>query len=136
MNKLRLLLTLLVVSICSVHSAWADRVAPELPTAVAPESGQSYYLYNVMEDKFLCHSTTSTNYAAIGTYGDNVIVTATATEGEYTIQWANNNYYLRGYDSYVTSGSGSNNTNYFNISESLKGYTIQRSPKNTTYYST
>lgn len=134
MNKLRLLLTLLVVSICSVHSAWADRVAPELPTAVAPESGQSYYLYNVMEDKFLCRSTTSTSYAAIGTYGEKITVTSTATEGEYTIQWANNNYYLKGYDSYVSSGSGSSSYNYFIISESAKGYTIQRSPKNTSYY--
>lgn len=134
MNKLGLLLTLLVVSICSVQSAWADRVAPDLPTAVAPESGQTYYLYNVMEDKFLCRSTTSTSNAAIGTYGDKITVTATATEGEYTIQWANNNYYLRAYDSYVSSGSSSSNSNYFNISESAKGYSIQRSPKNTSYY--
>lgn len=134
MSKIRTLLTLLVVSICSVQSAWADRVAPDLPTAVAPESGQSYYLYNVMEDKFLCRSTTSTSYAAIGTYGEKITITATATEGEYTIQWANNNYYLRGYDSYVSSGSGSSSYNYFIISESAKGYTIQRSPKNTSYY--
>lgn len=134
MSKIRTLLTLLVVSICSVQSTWADRVAPELPTAVAPESGQTYYLYNVMEDKFLCRSTTSTSYAAIGTYGDKITVTSTATEGEYTIQWANNNYYLRAYDSYVSSGSGSSNSNYFNISESAKGYSIQRSPKNTSYY--
>lgn len=134
MNKLRLLLTMLVVSICSVQSAWADRVAPELPTAVAPESGQTYYLYNVMEDKFLCRSTTNNSHAAIGTYGEKIIVTATATEGEYTIQWAYDNYYLRGLDSYVFSGSGSDILNYLNISESLKGYTIQRSPKNTSYY--
>ena len=137
MNKLRLLLTLLVVSICSVHSAWADRVAPELPTAVAPESGQTYYLYNVMEDKFLCRSTTSTSYAAIGTYGEKITVTATATEGEYTIQWADGdyaNYYLCAYDSYVEGEYYINSRSYFIISQSSKGYSIQRSPKNTSHY--
>ena len=135
MKKIRLLLTLIVVSIGAMQSAWADRSAPELPTAVAPESGQSYYLYNVLESKFLCRSTTSTSYAAIGTYGDKVTVTATANENEYTIQWANNNYYFYAQDTYVNSQSGKNSkTSMFTVTESNKGYTIQRSPSNTSYY--
>lgn len=138
MKKLRTLLTLLVVSICAVQNAWADRSAPELPAGVAPESGQSYYLYNVMEDKFLSQSSTSSNYVAIGTYGDKVKITATDTEGEYTIQWVGtqyySNYYLEAYESYVQCYDYKNNRAYFAISLSSKGYTIQRSSKNTSYY--
>ena len=133
MKQLRLLLALFVASIGAVQSASA-RVAPELPTAQTLVSGTSYYLYNVMEGKFACRSTTSTSYAALGTYGDKVIITATANEGEYTIQWANNNYYWTGYDTYVNSSSGTNNYRYFIIAESSKGFTMQRSPLNTKYY--
>ncbi|MBP5339230.1 MAG: leucine-rich repeat domain-containing protein [Prevotella sp.] len=133
MKKPRLLLALFVASIGAVQSASA-RVAPELPAAQALVSGTSYYLYNVIEGKFACHSTTSTSYAALGTYGDKVIITATGNEGEYTIQWANNNYYWKGYDTYVNSNSGTSNYNYFTIAESSRGYTIQRSSRNTSYY--
>lgn len=136
MRKIRLLLALFVASIGALQTATA-RVAPTLPEAQTLVSGQSYYLYNVMEGKFLCQSTTNTSYAAIGTYGDKVIVTASENEGEYYIQWVNNNYYWDGYDTYVTS-------NYysiysyprlnFTIAESSRGYTIQRSPSNTNYY--
>ena len=101
MRKLRTLITLLVVSMCAVQNAWADRSAPELPTAQTIESGTTYYLYNVIEGKFACPSTTSTSYAALGTYGDKVVVTATANEGEYTIQWASNNYYWYAQDADV-----------------------------------
>lgn len=133
MKQLRLLLALLVASIGAVQGAWA-RVAPELPTAQTLVSGTSYYLYNVLEGKFACRSTTSTSYAALGTYGDKVIITATGNEGEYTIQWANNNYYWTGYDTYVNSSSGTNNYRYFIFAESSKGYTFQRSSMNTSYY--
>lgn len=134
MKTIRTLLTLLVVSIFTAQNAWADRSAPDLPAAQTLVSETTYYLYNVLEGKFLCRSTTSTSYAAVGTYGDKVIITATGNEGEYTIKWANNNYYLRGNDAYVNSGSGTSNLNYFIIAESSKGYTIQRSSRNTQYY--
>ncbi len=135
MKKIKLLLTLFFVSICAVQSAWADRSAPELPAAVTPESGQTYYLYNVMEGKFWCRSTTSTSYPALGTYGDKVTITATGTDNEYYMQWASNNYYLYAQDLYINSSSSPTaKQRYFTISESNKGYTIQRSPNNTTYY--
>lgn len=135
MKNFRHLLTLILVSICAVQSAWADRSAPELPEAVTPESGQTYYLYNVMEGKFWCRSTTSTTYPALGTYGDKVTITATGTDNEYYMQWASNNYYLYAQDSYINSSSSPTaRQRYFTISESSKGYTIQRSPNNTTYY--
>lgn len=106
MKTIRTLLTLLVVSIFTAQNAWADRSAPDLPAAQTLVSETTYYLYNVLEGKFLCRSTTSTSYAAVGTYGDKVIITATGNEGEYTIKWASNNYSLRGYDTYVNSSSG------------------------------
>lgn len=135
MKNFRHLLTLILVSICAVHSAWADRSAPELPAAVTPESGQTYYLYNVMEGKFWCRSTTSTSYPAIGTYGDKVTITATGNDNEFYIQWASNNHFLYAQDSYINSSSSpTTKQRYFTIAESSKGYTIQRSPNNTTYY--
>ena len=134
MKKIRLLLTLLAVSIGALQGAWAERVAPTFPEAQTLESGQSYYLYNVIEGKFLCRSTTSTSYAAIGTYGDKVVITATANDDEYTIQWASNNYYLSAGDSYVNSEYSNYGYCKFTISESSQGYTIQRSPTNTSYY--
>ena len=138
MKNFRHLLTLILVSICAVQSAWADRSAPELPEAVAPESGQSYYLYNVREGKFWCRSTTSISYPAIGTYGDKVTVTSTANtdnEGEYTLQWSSDNYYFIAEESTISSSWTSyGDLSKFTISESSEGYTIQRSPSNTSYF--
>ena len=135
MKQMKYLLTLLFVSICAVQSAWADRSAPELPATVVPESGQSYYIYNVMENKFLCRSTTSTSYVAIGTYGEKIIFTSTGTENEYTLQWADNNYYFRAYDTYVSvSATKDSKLSMFSLDVSSKGYTIQRSSNNTSYY--
>ena len=134
MKKIRLLLTLLAVSIGALQGAWADRTAPTLPEAQTLESGQSYYLYNVIEGKFLCRSTTSTSYPAIGTYGDKVVITATDNQDDYTIQWASNNYYFYALDSYVDSHNYDSSDGKFTISQSSQGYTIQRSPTNTSYY--
>ena len=86
MKKIRLLLALVMAGIGAVHTATA-RVAPTLPEAQVPQSGQTYYLYNVMEGKFLCKSTTGNYYAALGTYGDKVIITATEEDNGYTIRF-------------------------------------------------
>ena len=131
---LRTLLTIVVVSIGAIQSTWA-RVAPTLPDPRTIESGKAYYLYNVMENKFLCRSTTSSDYAALGTYGEKVVVTATDEDNGYTIKWANDNYTLVAYDTYINSTYYPYNWyDFFIVSESSKGYTIQRSSKNTTYY--
>lgn len=135
MKNFRHLLTLILVSICAVQSAWADRSAPELPAAVTPESGQTYYLYNVMEGKFWCRSTTSTTYSALGTYGDKVTITATGTDNEYYMQWASNNHYLFARDLYIESTyDPAISLKSFTIAQSNKGYSIQRSPNNTDFY--
>lgn len=136
MKNLKTLLTVLTVSICAVQSAWADRSAPQLPAAVTLVSGQSYYLYNVQEGKFACRSTTNTAFPGIGTYGDKVTITSTSNEGEYNIQWANDNHYWYGYDTYVGSTYDNYNMadlNCFFIAESSTGYTIQRSSRNFYY---
>ena len=88
-----------------------------------------------MEGKFLCKSTTGNYYAALGTYGDKVIITATEEDNGYTIKWADNNELFLAYDSYIYSSSyGQGWYDFFVFSETSKGYSIQRSPKNTDYY--
>ncbi len=134
MKKLRLLLALFVASIGAVQSASA-RIAPALPEAQAPADGQYYYLYNVTEGKFLCKSSTSWYYAGLGTYGDKVLINATEEENGYQIRWADNNYLLEAYDTYIYSTNyPSSWWDYFIFSESSKGYTIQRSSMNDDYY--
>jgi len=54
--KLKTLLTLAVASLCSVHGAWAERVAPTSPEPQTLESGNTYYLYNVGSQKYLSES--------------------------------------------------------------------------------
>jgi len=134
MKKLRLLLALFVASIGAVQSASA-RVAPELPAAQTLTSGQEYYLYNVMEGKFLCKSSTDWYYAGLGTYGDKVTISATDGDNEYVIAWADNNYHLTAYDTYVSSSeSGYYWDDCFVFAVSGNGYTIQRTPRNANYY--
>lgn len=134
MKKIRLLLALFVASIGAVQGAWA-RVAPALPEAQTPTDGQYYYLYNVMEGKFLCKSSTDWYYAGLGTYGDKLLVTATEEDNGYQIKWADNNYLLEAYDTYISSTSSPGGwRDFFIFSEASKGYTIQRSTMNTNYY--
>jgi len=129
MQRLRTLLALIVVSICSVQGAWAVRVAPTLPEAQTLQSGETYYLLNVMEGKFACRSTTNDNFVALGTYGEKVTITATGRADEYTINWASDdNYYWKGYDYLVQRSYSLYETSYFTIAVSSKGYTIHISP--------
>ena len=134
MKKIRLLLALFVASISAVQGAWA-RVAPALPEAQTPTDGQYYYLYNVMEGKFLCKSSTDSYYAGLGTYGDKLLFTATEEDNGYQIKWADNQRLLEAYDTYVTSTSYPGGwRDFFIFSEASKGYCFQRSSKNTNYY--
>ena len=138
MKKFRTLLTLIMVSVCAVQSAWT-RIAPTLPEGVAPVSGETYYLYNVLEGKFLCQSSTSSSYAGIGDTGLKVTVTATDNEGEYTFQWCetkyNNNEYLYAANgTNISSSTSPGNYKFFQINLASNGYTIQRSPSNIQYY--
>ncbi|MBR6189195.1 MAG: leucine-rich repeat domain-containing protein [Prevotella sp.] len=134
MKKLRLLLALFVASIGAVQNASA-RVAPTLPETQTLADGQYYYLYNVMEGKFLCKSSTDSYYAGLGTYGDKLLFTATEEDNGYQIKWADNERLLEAYDTYVTSTSYPGGwRDFFIFSEASKGYCFQRSSKNTNYY--
>ena len=122
MKKLNLLLAIFAVSIGAVQDLTA-RTAPTLPEAQTLESGQTYYLYNVGSKKFVYRDN---SYAhASGTSRTGVIITA--QDGNYTLQFCDNNYYW--YMDYYNIYSYSNlysPYSYFRIAETEGGYTIQR----------
>ena len=135
MNRTKTRLALLVASICLCTSVWAERVAPTLPDFTTLESGKTYYLYNVGTGKFLTRSTVSSTYPGVGTYGAAVTV-AQASNGSYTLQFADGTttYYLYAETNTTSSGSSVNKYCYFAIKDSLGGYVIQRSTANTSNY--
>ncbi len=134
MNRTKTRLVLLVASICLCTSVWAERVAPTFPDFTTLESGKSYYLYNVGTGKFLTRSTVSSTYPGVGTYGTAITITL-CDNGSYTLQFADNNYYLYARKTEVsTHNSGNNIHNYFSIIDNQDSYLIQRSEFNTSYY--
>ena len=136
MNRTKTRLALFVASICLCTSVWAERVAPTFPDFTTLESGKTYYLYNVGTGKFLTRSTvSSTYYPGVGTYGAAITV-AQASNGSYTLRFADGTttYYLYAETSTISSQSGVGNNCYFAIKDSLGGYVIQRSTANKTYY--
>lgn len=136
MNRTKTRLALFVASICLCTSVWAERVAPTLPDFTTLESGNTYYLYNVGTGKFLTRSTvSSTYYPGVGTYGAAITV-AQASNGSYTLRFADGTttYYLYAETSTTSSRSYVNDYCYFAIKDSLGGYVIQRSTANKTYY--
>lgn len=129
MKKIRLLLAFLVASIGSVQSAWADRVAPTFPEAQTLESGKTYYLYNVGSGNLVYRLTDGNSCLARAnsTIKTGVIITETS-EGIYTLQFSDNNYYWYAYRniSELYCRSDKNNQTYFRIAATEGGYTIQR----------
>lgn len=128
MNKLRFLLAFAVVSICSVHSAWA-RTAPTMPEALTLESGQTYCLYNVGSDRFADYVTNSSYVYAYADYHPDILITGQG-DGLYSLQFtANNRYwYNNGSDLYCGTTVGK-----FRIVATDGGYTIQPSSSETQY---
>ncbi|MBR0037685.1 MAG: leucine-rich repeat protein [Bacteroidales bacterium] len=125
MKKLNLLLAIFAVSIGAVQDLTA-RTAPTLPEAQTLESGQTYYLYNVGSKKFVYHYSSYARTSETARTG----VIITALDGNYTLQFSDNNYYL--YESSTGSSEMSCSSNpsasyrYFRIAETEGGYTIQR----------
>ena len=77
MRKLKLLLATMLVSCCCAQGAWAERVAPTMPEAQIPVSGETYYLYNVEYGSYLmCYtrqeSTNYRNYWSVSSVGQPV----------------------------------------------------------------
>lgn len=131
MRKFFLSMAMLMIGIASV---WAEVEAPTMPASVAPESGGTYYLYNVESDMFLTNTANSESYVGVGEKGRPVLVTK-ETNGAYTLKFADNNYTLYSYSDYVqtTSSSTYHNYDYWSISENENSYVIQCAPQNDFY---
>ena len=130
MKNIRILLTLLVVSMCAMQGALAERVAPVFPSDQAKtlESGQMYYLYNVGSGNFV-YRHTSFGYARANSSTMTGVIITEESEGIYTLQFSDNNYYW-----YMGSASSSemsvlnykNDGCFFRIAATENGYSIQR----------
>ena len=122
MKKLRLLLTLIAVSIGAMQGAWA-RTTPVFPEAQTLESGQTYYLYNVGSNQFVYRNYSSVYANATTKTG----ITITAQDnGCYTMQFSDNNYYIWTSSSDMQTQSSIDSDVYFRFTETEGGYTIQR----------
>lgn len=126
MSKIRLLLALLVASLCSVPMLHA-RTTPILPVAQALESGKTYYLYNVGSDRFMSYN--NSNTVAKTDAGMEVKVTA-VNGSQYNLQFMANERYLSssGNSTVRVEQASSPSSNYyrFTITEVEGGYAIQR----------
>ena len=123
MKKLRLLLTLIAVSIGAMQSAWA-RTAPVFPEAQTLESGQTYYLYNVGSNQFVYRN--NSDVYANATTKTGITITA-QDNGYYTMQFSDNGFSLYVSDYLVrTNNNQPGDYTYFRIAETEGGYTIQR----------
>ena len=121
-------------------SVWAERVAPTMPTAVAPVSGESYYLYNVEADMFMNYVESSNTY--VGVQKDNAMPVKVTLEnnGSYSFYFngINGSYYGYVYSNavdYARRGKTSlDNYCYWTINAASGVYTIQRSGVNSSYF--
>lgn len=133
MNRTKTRLALLVASVCLCTSVWAERVAPTFPSEfVEPESGGTYYIYNVGTEKFI--NTSDVNYyykpkATLDTYGSPIDVTfledGTCTFALTGIIYNSSSLYLKSSTQAVYYYNGASRYMYFRMTESDGGYTIQ-----------
>lgn len=128
MKKLTSLILALVVSMYSL-TVWAERVAPTVPASATPESGQTYYLYNVDAGLFL------SSYCTIGESPLSVLVTVKDNGAFIFKNGSSANYIGSGDNGSMDWWSDFSNTkSYWTIAESDASYTIQCSPLNTSHY--
>ena len=107
----------------------AERTAPVFPNNSTIESGKSYYLYNVGCDKFL------TTQLKVDEYAKAVALDVTKKEdSSYTLQYSSDKYYIWANSTETGTRSPLSNICYFTIAATADGYTIQRAPKNSSYY--
>ncbi len=122
MKKIRLLLTLLVVSISALQGAWA-RTAPTLPETTTLESGKTYYLYNANSDRFLYQNGETPEI--VQGRATSVIITQTADK-TYMLQFSNNNRYIWTSGGDLSTQTGIDQDVYFRIETTEGGYIIRR----------
>lgn len=130
--------SLLVAMLSIATNLWALD-APTMPEFVAPESGGTYYLYNV--ESGLCMTTTknSSNYVGVRTNALPVLVTL-ESKGYYSMKFTTitNGYIYSNGGEYTCTGSYSSpGYSYCEWSITNDGdiYNIQRSPNNPFYKS-
>lgn len=129
-------LALVMASICAFATMKAERTAPTFPTPEAPESGKTYYLYNVSLGKFFVDEAESTSYYAyLGTYGRPLLFTQVES-GSWLIQPTDTEKYVyaSGSSTIYLNGSGTSNSSYWSIAETTGGYTWQKGTENSSYY--
>lgn len=128
--------SLLVAVLSIATNLWALD-APTMPKFVAPESGGTYYLYNVESGLWMTTTANSTSYVGVGSKGRPVLVTL-ESNGAYSMKFTTmTKGYIHSYDkTYAGTNSYSslNNSCYWSITNDGDIYNIQRSPKNTSYY--
>jgi len=122
MKKIRLLFTLLAVSIGALQSAWA-RTAPTLPETTTLESGKTYYLYNANSDRFLYQNGETPEI--VQGRATSVIITQTADK-TYMLQFSNNNRYIWTSGGDLSTQTGIDRDVYFRIETTEGGYIIRR----------
>lgn len=128
--------SLLVAMLSIATNLWALD-APTMPKFVAPESGGTYYLYNVESGLWMTTTANSTSYVGVGTNALPVLVTL-ESNGAYSMKFTTMTYgYIHSYDKTYAgtkSYSSLNSYCYWSITNDGDIYNIQRSPKNTGYY--
>ena len=133
--KQKLIFVLSLVAMAWSSTVYAvERVAPTLPTAQTPESGKSYWIYNVGTGLFLGNS--STNVSGLSLDGNEMWVTIGA-DGWYQLR--------RNTDAGYYFYDNGNNTNIkysstvgswydtWTVTPTENGYTFQRYNKNSRY---
>lgn len=129
-NMKKLFLSLIAISMASLYSltARADRVAPTVPASAIPESGQTYYIYNVDAGLFL------SSYCTVGESALSVLVTI-YDDGSFIFKNGSSENYIgkTGNGNMTTWGSATDRDNYWVVADSESGYTIQCSPLNGYY---
>lgn len=121
-----------------IASVWAEVEAPIMPASVAPESGGTYYLYNVESDMFLTSTANNGTYVGLGLTG-RVVEVIPCDNGAYKLNFPDNSssykaIYSNATEYVRTNQSSSANYGYWTITKQEGCYLIQRAPQNTNYY--
>lgn len=128
--------SLLVAVLNIATNLWALD-APTMPKFVTPESGGTYYLYNVESGLWMTTTANSTSYVGVGNKGLPVLVTL-ESNGAYSMKFTTltKGYIYCSSKTYASTNSHSsiNTYCYWSITSNDGIYNIQRSPKNTSYY--
>lgn len=127
----------LMVAVMSIATNLWALDAPTMPDFVTPQSGGTYYLYNVESGLWMKTTANSSGYVGVGIKGGPVLVTL-ESNGAYSMKFTTmTNGYIYSTSKTYASTNGYSSLNsycYWSITNDGDIYNIQRSPKNTSYY--